>query len=458
MKYVKRTPFSVRTRTRYARLRFTNDPKPSKDRLQLCYVSNCDCSEEGIQTLPEWAPVYNKKGNQYMCSISNPLEVGARKAQDEYTVGYEDWYYMISRAGAFFIYVEEVSAFYTVGGGFTKIVLQPLMGKNGSEYALMAKGRLLMVDPKGEYEVVISKDVVPAGVLFRHRLFVGMKNGVVQYSAPEDYRNFTESVEDGGKIRFADGGGEIIAMKVYDDALYVFFASGIMRLEVGGDPCEFRAEKIDYTGGNIFARTICICDHAIYFMTQSGVYRLKGKKPERLDLNVILPNKESGYEGCAVWKGLPLFRYKETDETYKTFAIRADGSAYYMKDLVGLSRGDNGKVLFTDSTRMLYQLVESGQGTVWEPAHCSCVATDFGYVGRKTLRKLCFIGEGSMTVNVDYGHKSLTKTLTFENGRAEWPMSERGDKFQLHFVLNRASKVREVIAEFETVTSYKEDA
>ena len=315
-----------------------------------------------------------------------------------------------------------------------------------------------MVAPNGTYETIISSDVVAAGTLFRHRLFVGMKNGVLKYSAPEDYRNFTESVEDGGQIRFADGSGEIIALKVYDDALYVFFASGIMRLEVGGDPCEFRAEKIDYSGGDIFTRTICICDRAIYFMAQGGVYRLTGKKIERLDLDVILPNKESGFEGCAVWKGLPLFRYKEEDGTYKTLAIRADGSAFYMMDLIGLSSGDNGKVLFANSARLLYQLVESGQGTVWTTAHCSCVATDFGYVGRKTLRKLCFIGEGSMTVNLDYGHKSLSKVLTFENGRAEWPMSERGEKFQLHFSLDRASKVREVIAEFETVTSYKEEA
>ena len=188
---------------------------------------------------------------------------------------------MVSKAGAFFTYRTSNNLFYTAVSGLGKVAVQALMGKGASFCALFTEGRYLLVNMDGSYSTIIAEDVVPAGAFFRHRVFVGMKNGVLKYSAPEDFTNFDESVEDGGSIRLTNGGGEIIAVKVFDDALYVFFESGIMRLTIGGDPCEFYVEKIDYAGGDIFSRTICVCDHAIYFMSQGGVYCLKGKRAER---------------------------------------------------------------------------------------------------------------------------------------------------------------------------------
>jgi hypothetical protein len=248
-----------------------------------------------------------------------------------------------------------------------------------------------------------------------------------------------------------------VALKAYDDALYIFFESGITRLEVGGVPCDFRAEKIEYTGGDIYARTVCVCDHAIYFMGKGGIYRLKGVKVERLDVGVILPSKASGYEGCSVWKGMPLFRYKQDNGEYKTLAIRADGSTFYMMDLEGLSHGENGKVLFVDSGKRLCQLADANQGEIWFSGYFSTVDTDLGYVGLKTLRKLRFFGEGEVEVSLWNGIHNINKNLTFENGIAEWKMTERGETFRFYFTLQRATKIREVHAEFETVASYKED-
>ena len=447
----------MKTRTRYACMRFTNDLIPDKKRLPISALIQCECSEDGVQNLPEWAPVYNLSGEQYKCNISNLLEIGSWKAEDRAANGCRDGYYMTSQTGVFYVYVEEKGAFYTVANNLTsKIAAVPLMGKEKTQYAIFGKGKFVMVNVNGSYSTILSKDVVPAGAYFRHRLFFGMKNGVVKYSAPEEFTNFTESVEEGGSVRFSDGGGEIISMKVYDDALYVFFDSGIMRLEVGGDPCEFRAEKIDYTGGDIFTRTICVCDHAIYFMAQSGIYRIKGKKPERLEVGVVLPNKESGLESCAVWKGLPLFRYQQLNGEYKTLAIRADGSAFYMMDLNGLGYGQNGKVLFVNSGKDLYQLAEPGQGTVWINGIFSTVETDFGYSGRKTVRKLRFFGEGEAEVMLGSEGRSVSKKLVFKKGVADWTVAQCGETFAFHFTLGRASKVKGVNVEFQTVTNWKE--
>jgi len=457
VKYRKRTGFAVRTRTRYARMRLTTDLTPDKNKLAIYNQHECDCSVNGVQNLPEWIPVYNRDGKQYKCNITNLLEVGECKMTQTALAPFEDSYYMTSKAGAFFLYVEDVGGFYTVTSGLTTMVVEPLMGKDETTYGVFGKGKFIMVKPNGSYTTPISQGVTAAGAFFRHRVFVGVRGGNLKYSAPEDFRNFTESVDGGGTIRFSDGGGEIIALKVHDDALYIFFESGIKRLEIGGDPCEYRAEQIDYTGGDIYPRTICVCDHAIYFMCKNGIYCLKGKRIEHLETNVLLPSKASGYEGCSVWKGLPIFRYKQDNDEYKTLAIRADGSTCYMVDMEGLSHGENGKVLFVDAGKRLYQLADANQGEIWFSGYFSTVDTDLGYVGLKTLRKLRFFGEGEVEVSLWNGIHNINKNLTFENGIAEWKITERGEMFRLYITLHRATKIREVHAEFEVVSRYKED-
>lgn len=456
MKLVKRTPYTVKTRTRYARLRFSDDPNAGENVLKGAIVENCECNEDGIQPLPEWAPVMNKNSAQYKCNISSALEIGSRKVEDEYTDGYQDVYYVLSRTGIFYMYVEEMNAFQSVITGRRKIAVCPLMKDGTAQFALFTANGFVLVNPDTTYQVIIEKDTVAAGAYFRHRVFVGMKNGVLKYSAPEDFTNFTESVEGGGSIRLPDGGGEIIAVKVFDDALYVFFQSGIIRLKVGGDPCEFYAEKIPYSGGNIFARTVCVCDHAIYFLTVNGVYRLQGKKVEGLELGITFPLKEQGVEGCAVWKGMPVIRYYDTDKKYKTFIIRPDGTALFIPDMIGLNLGENGKVLFADAQRNIYQLVDVGRGTVWPTGKVETLKSNFGYFGRKYLKRLCFYGEGTFTVTLKNGGQSFTKTFTLENGCAEWILQLPGEYYTFAFSMEHAAKIREVYAEFEVLTQYKE--
>lgn len=456
IKYIKRTPFSVKARKRYTRFRFSPDERCGKGVLGSCGFNNCEFTDEGVQCVPEWAPVYNQNGVQYKCNITNPLEVGSWKVSHEDTDGYQDWYYVASVAGGFFTYKEDKGMFYTVATGLNRMTVQPLMGEGYTYYAVFGKEQFLLVEPSGHYITVFDEDVVSAGAYFRHRVFVGMKGGVLRYSAPEDFTEFSESVEESGSIRLANNGGEIIAIKVYNDALYVFFQSGITRLEIGGDPSEFYAEKIDYFGGDIFTRTICVCDHAIYFMAQGGIYRLKSKTPERVDVGVLLPNRTSGMEGCAIWKGMPLFRYKQLDGIFKTLALRADGGAYYMPDLAGLSQAENGKVLFVDGQKKLYHLVEPGNGLIWPSGYFNTVMTNLGYNGRKTLRNIRLYGEGEVEVGLISERRSFSKWLYFQNGTLEWKVCEPGEEFGFYFTLGRQSKLKEMVVEFETVTSYKE--
>lgn len=457
MRQMKRTSFSAKTRTRGARFRFTFDPTAQGAVLRKIYSYECDCEGGVLQNSPEWAPVYNQSGNQYKCNVSNLLEIGSWKVDDNYTDTYQNCYYAISTTGAFYIYREDKQAFLTVLTNGTKVHFQPLMTSDGCRYALFTEGRLLIGKTDGAYTTVIATNVVPAGTYFRHRLFVGKKNGVLAYSAPEDFTNFTESVQEGGSIRFPDAGGEIIAVKVYDDALYVFFTSGIMRLEVGGDPCDFRAEKIDYRGGDIFYRTICVYDHGIHFLARNGLYRLKGKKVERLDTTLNFCEEESGAENCAVWKGRTLIRYRNANKIYQTLSISEDGTVEPFTMMRGFANGQDGRVLLVDSLKKVYQLTGANQGTIWYEGTFETEHSNLGYVGRKTLRKVRLYGEGELDLMISNGHTYQRKKMNFMNGVVEWSMGFSGDTFAFTFTLQRSTKVREVYVEFETLTEYKEE-
>ena len=105
----------------------------------------------------------------------------------------------------------------------------------------------------------------------------------------------------------------------------------------------------------------------------------------------------------------------------------------------------------------MYQLVDSGQGTIWTSGYCAARETDFGYVGRKTVRKVRFFGEGEVDIVVESGQRSIQKHLCFEDGVAELKMLLCGEKFEFYFSMERASKVTEVVVEFEMPTGYKEE-
>ena len=240
-------------------------------------------------------------------------------------------------------------------------------------------------------------------------------------------------------------------MKPYEDALYIFFKSGIMRLEAGGEPSSFYAEKLDYVGGDIFARTICVCQHAIYFLARSGLYRLSGKKVKRLDVGVEFPAEQTGFEGCSVWKDRPMIRYCAGDNKYKTIVLSKDEkTVFFMADLANLGRGEDGRVLFTDAGKYLCQLTD--KGTDWFNGFFISKEMDFGFSGKKRLERLRFYGEGSFSLTILRDGISMTKSFVFENGTAEWKFNRinLAEWYQLSFELGRATKITGIQAEYKT--------
>ena len=449
---VKRSkPVTVGTRTsaKCVTMRFTGDRDATGLVMKPLEVENCDCSEGFLQTLPEWEYMLNDDGERYNCNIANTLEMGSFKV-DEGGKSFKNGYYIITAAGSFIYYLENEGYYYAVATNRVKVAPFFVKTYAGPRIALCTRKGFLLADTKGKYETIIEDETLSAGALYRHRIFLGMVGGVVKYSAPEEFTNFNESVDEGGEIAFPHCGGEIIAMKTYEDALYIFFRSGIMRLKAGGEPSGFYSEELDYTGGDIFPRTICVCQHSIYFLARSGLYRLKGKKTERLDIKADFPTEETGLEGNAVWKDRPMIRYQKADGAFETIIVGKDGkSAFFMSGLDSLGRGEDGRVLFIDKLKYLCQLTD--KGTYFFDGRFCAAETDFGCPGKKRLERLRFSGEGNFSLSILYNGMSMGKSLEFENGVAEWKFNraEAGEKYQMTFELGRGCKITSMQAEFK---------
>lgn len=437
-------------RWRRVTMRFTDDKGAVGVVLKPAEAVNCDCSNGILQTLPEWEYIRNEAGDTITSYVSKPLAVGGVKA-DRGDGWYGYIYYIINETGGYFYYNQDEESFNTAVFNRGKVESFFVEVDGLSKMAMCTQKGFFLVGMNGAGQLIISQDTLAAGALFRHRIFVGMKGGVLKYSAPEDFTNFNPSAEEGGEIAFPHCGGEIIAVKPYEDALLVFFRSGIVKLKIGGEPSLFRAEQLEYAGGDILPRTICVCKHAVYFLAKSGFYRLRKKTVERLDLDVAVPVVETEREGCAVWKDMPMIRYQREDGEFETIVIAKDGKkAFFMQGLSCLGRGEDGKVLFIDEEKKFCQLVDKGE--YWFEGRFLSEETDFGWVGKKRLERLCFCGEGSFTLTIYWNGMIQTKHLQFANGIAEWEFyrPELGERYQMRFELDRQTKITSLQAEYKT--------
>ena len=451
MKRSKPTAARSRGRKRCVTMRFTDDVRATGLFLKPAEAVQCNCSEGVLQTLPEWKYVLNGNGEKIGCNISNLLEVRSLKA-DNSGKAFQDVYYTTTLNGSFLYYKTDVSNFYAVITNCGRVDPMFLKTTSGARLVLCSEKGVSLVTLSGSAQTFTMDGALGIGAFFKHRLFLGMKGGLVKYSAPEEFTNFTDTSDDGGQIAFPHCGGEIVAMKAYDDALYIFFRSGIMRLDARGEPSSFYAERLDYTGGDIFERTICVCQHAVYFLARGGLYRLKGKKTERLDLPVRFPSERTGMEGSAVWKDKPMIRYQNADGVFKTIVVANDGkSVYFMRDLNLLGKGEDGKVLFVDNGKYLCELTDKGEycfeGSLFTKE------TDFGSPQKKRLERLHFYGEGDFNLSLFWENGSLYRHVEFLNGCAtvEVPRAEYGVWYRFIFALGRATKITEVKAEYKAM-------
>ena len=355
-------------------------------------------------------------------------------------------YGVLDTSGKVYFYRNEKYDF--IATGLENATVEYYTDTGGETWAVIVGETGILLNAEGRKIYFSRSDLRGTACFFKHRLFVGAKGQTLLYSAPEDITNFEEPLSDGGEIVLANRGGEIEAVKACQGYLYVFFSHGIARLDIKGDPKEFVVETVEYNGEKIFARTVCACKEGIFFLAKDGVYRLSGKKTERVFSDFVkLPLEETGFEYSVALQDKVFLGYYTKDGVV-TLVLYADGkSCYYAEELAALSKGINGTGLFADYAISVCRMEENGENIL---VGRLVVATDFGVSGYKTLRKLRFEGEGQFELVVRADKRKLKRKVVFVNGEAEIDISERGKNFSFSFLFLKKSVIRKWFAEFKT--------
>ena len=291
------------------------------------------------------------------------------------------------------------------------------------------------------------RDFFPAVCACKNRVFLVADSNVLQYSSVDDVTNFTESVDDSGRMQLPIEYGNCVALCALNDSVYVFFERGIVRLHASAAARDFKLESVAYTGGKIFGDSVGVFGDKIVYLAEDGVYVCEGLKVEKKYKKLGIKPKADG-QVCnhAVCAECYLLGYKDADGAWKTAVLHKDGeNGYFTGKVEGLVAF--GGRAFAKADGYLQEVIDGGENS--NGFFVSTEALYFGTKERKTLRKLRFNGCGRMdcTLRTDKGEKTVT--LEFENGYCEYQPNERAEYFILEFSFAVGAELYEIAAEVE---------
>ena len=302
---------------------------------------------------------------------------------------------------------------------------------------------------------------VAAACVCKDRVFCAEEPFAIRYSAPLQPTDFSESIEDGGRIVLPSVSGKIVALVTFQGAVYVFYEYGISKLETAGGAREFKLEKLGYGGGKIFGDSVGVCSvggEKAFFLASDGAYVFDGENAERICENLkIQPVCEGQVCGHAEFDGKYFLRFVDTDGEKRGLVVdAATKTGYRAFAPKGLSACRGKGICFADSK--LRRLEKDGSFPSGTTYAFSAAKTDFGIAGKKTLESVRFFGEGQIVVMVGTGRREKTVKVKFENGEAKMRVWLRGEYFSLQIVLKKGASVNGAVAKIVRLGSREKSA
>ncbi len=440
-------------RVREVRMRFSLGGKEQKDVLRAASALNCDCRDGVLKSAKRWKRYKWSDDTEMRCNISSIICMFMIREYNQEEQAFKDRLGVVDRNGNLYVSMHSETynkKFICIANGLDLPSIDKVGEEKTLRIAVFSKKRCILVNGDGSVTSLPTLNYpTSGGAYYRHRLFVAVKPSGVAYSEPNNPSVFKQSLHGGGCIYFTEMGSNIVAMKVFKDKLYLFFKDGIMMLENCGSPNDFKTKKIAYGGGIIFGKTVCVGNNAIYFMAKDGAYRFDGAKVEPMFSDFIVPPyAERGGEGGAVFQGKVYLRYATNPYNYTVIVMYEDGKdAFYMSDLEGLSV-DQGEVMFKDFDGVLAKL--DNEGDMEENAFFGNAETDFGVMGRKTLRKLIFKGEGNFLLTITCDGRDMMYEVDCMSGVGEVLLTRCSERFIFNIDLMPGAKIEEMTAIFLT--------
>ena len=285
------------------------------------------------------------------------------------------------------------------------------------------------------------------------RVFAVSENFSLIYSAPYEPKDFSESVDGGGRIFLRDDCGKIVGLVPMKNKLCVLFEHGITLLDVSGGARSFVRKDVVYGGDKILLGTACagnVGGEKVFFLTHSGVSCFDGVKVERMGENLSMDIAENSICSCAFAFGKYFASYTDKENVKRTAIIDAESGMGYEQIAFSGLFSNNATVIGVYETTV-YQLacdgvLPTGQEGVF------VAETDFDVRGIKTIRKLRFMGEGAFDITICNGRNTLKKSVELVNGSAEIRVDLRGERFSLSIQPSANCEIRKLCATIQTLS------
>jgi hypothetical protein len=355
---------------------------------------------------------------------------------------------VMAEYGALYYCTSADTAFTRVvifGGDMKPIVA---MDGDGKTYPLFANGMLFYQTPK-KVETLINSNVAPIACVYKNRVFCVIEPFTIAYSAALAPCDFSDSIDDSGRISFPSEKGKIVGLLPFEESLFVFYEYGVSRLSLAGRAREFTMEKLEYDGGKILQNSMGACgvDGAkVFFLASDGAYVFDGKKARKICKNLAInPLQNDCVCRCAESLGKYFLTFQDDMGMQKTLVVDGETEiGYYAFDLAGLSKVSGKAVCQLGDT--LVEVVDGGVlPSGWA---CGFRALDVRFgKGVKTLKSVTFYGEGQVDVTIKCNGKAVKKRLFFEKGVAKMPVRLRGETFDFILALEKNTIIRRLDVE-----------
>lgn len=443
-------PFDYKRKTDWVRFdKFCNYSSNEKGTLWAEDCLNCDCKGGVLRAgigLEEF----------YFDDMELPTNIFSANRSAEYF----PWYRMLSNdsdettigvllSGSMLYYFDScleewVIDSYLNGSGsvgawvsedFTKSLI--LMGRKGIYYDSI----------NGRIEAGISG--IDCACVCGDRVFAVMSEYTLAYSKPRTPTDFSEEIDDGGKIYLSQKYGQIVTMKECGGRVYIFYDTGIMMLQPSGAAREFVLKELAYNGGRIYGSWMGRFDNRLVFLAENGVHILDGETIRRAYKNLNLGiNLLSKISYGAILNDKCIFQYQDESANMVSVVLDSDEKSFYRCSFFPCLGNYNKDTLCVLNSKV-WKVTEDGAMRNAESRKFITKPINFGYHGRKMLKRLRFWGEGTLLVWVMYEDKSKSSFVSLKNGTATVDIYAASEEYTLKISLAEGACVRGMEAEIE---------
>ncbi len=110
---------------------------------------------------------------------------------------------------------------------------------------------------------------------FASRLFIAKSDGKIVYSKPYVFDDFSETADESGYLHLPGNEAKIVQMVPLKEELYCFTEKSIYRITGVGAARDFQAERLNYSGGEVYEGSGAACGEKVFFFARDGIYAVR---------------------------------------------------------------------------------------------------------------------------------------------------------------------------------------